>query len=365
MFHHLTGFGRWNRAVEDTGSQQHLRSLNLSKHHTKTRIEPDRYIYSQFYIIWIEVMEVKDTVEILDPGMVCLNPLLLFWRPNLRMISLLWRRNQLWPQNRRCCFGWYGIYILQLTDLQTDFFFIKFEILLCRSYLTALGKPPLTGQTISAPRPPRHRPRSSNPARSKSWARRQSLLSHVLDGKLTWKVRILVNENAYALYHPFTQFGILWYHFGGKHLFHSLVEINDTSKEKSGNMDGEQGDKDPATKVVPTPVRSSIPEPPVQTTVVVEKVEQQPAQQEEVPPNVNVNEDKTKLEQTPETDQPPLVQPPKEHQAPASRKAWPGFAEVAINMPYYNNSAYDWSSRIRLCRSQTKRIHTQTYTFRI
>ena len=27
-------------------------------------------------------MEVKDTVEILDPGMVCLNPLLLFWRPN-------------------------------------------------------------------------------------------------------------------------------------------------------------------------------------------------------------------------------------------------------------------------------------------
>ena len=72
-------------------------------------------------------------------------------------------------------------------------------------------------------------------------------------------------------------------------------------------MDGEQGDKDPATKVVPTPVRSSIPEPPVQTTVVVEKVEQQPAQQEEVPPNVNVNEDKTKLEQTPETDQPPLV----------------------------------------------------------
>jgi len=29
------------------------------------------------------------------------------------------------------------------------------------------------------------------------------LLSHVLDGKLTWKVRIL------ALYHPFTQFGIL------------------------------------------------------------------------------------------------------------------------------------------------------------
>lgn len=88
-------------------------------------------------------------------------------------------------------------------------------------------------------------------------------------------------------------------------------------------MGGEQGDKDPATQVVPvpTPVRSSIPEPPVQTTVVVEKVEQQPAQQEEVPPNVNVNEDKTKLEQTPETDQPPLVQPPKEHQAPTSRKA--------------------------------------------
>lgn len=101
---------------------------------------------------------------------------------------LFWMIRHLYPSTYR------------LTD---RLFFIKFEILLCRSYLTALGKPPLTGQTISAPRPPRHRPRSSNPARSKSWARRQSLLSHVLDGKLTWKVRIL------ALYHPFTQFGIL------------------------------------------------------------------------------------------------------------------------------------------------------------